>query len=292
MRSIIPRTVHLAAGAALAAGLFLSGCGDSGQPTQVAERPNNAPGQQPASTPPTNASGEGDTDSWYDDGRPASHPTLGSGDMRGGGQQAPPTGQQMPPSQAVPPQQTEEPDDPTVATFLGLRGPKPASWLWRPPQNAMIHTNYTVPGRDGGRAAHINVYFFGEGMGGPIQMNIDRWQQQFRSDAGTAVEPVVEEIEVNGMEVVLVELEGEWMQMGQSWYTPNQLFLAAIVEAPIGRVFIRFAGPRETVSANREPFMEMIQQLEPIDEDADSEGDDDENDQDGGEDDGYGDGGY
>ena len=59
----------------------------------------------------------------------------------------------------------------------------------------------------------------------------------------------------------IVEIEGDWMKMGTRWYTDDQLFLAAIVESPIGNLFIRFAGDRDTVEANRHDFAEMIRGL-------------------------------
>ena len=60
------------------------------------------------------------------------------------------------------------------------------------------------------------------------------------------------------MPVTLVELAGEWQEMGSVSFTPDQVFPMAIVEAPVGRVFIRFAGQTATVEANRDAFMEMI----------------------------------
>lgn len=157
----------------------------------------------------------------------------------------------------------EPPSDPTVAEFLGLRGPKPATWLWHPPRNQMVHTNYTVPGTDGTKQAYVTVFYF-PGEGGSVEDNIERWKNQFRTADGYEAKPTVTEFEVDEMPVVLVELAGEWMQMGAGWYTPDQLFLAAIIDAPIGRVFIRFAGPTATVEANREAFMAMLNGFERI----------------------------
>ncbi len=126
----------------------------------------------------------------------------------------------------------------------------------------MRKANYTVPGAEGNDAAELIVFFFGPGQGGGVDANIDRWVTQFRvPDGGGAVEPLVHEMESDGMPVTMVELAGEWQQMGQNWFTPDQLFLAAIVDAPVGRVFLRLAGPTATVEANREPFVEMIEGL-------------------------------
>ena len=130
----------------------------------------------------------------------------------------------------------------------------------------MRAANYTVPGRDGAEAAQVVVFYFGPGQGGSVENNVLRWRQQFKPNPdGTLQEPRTETFEAGGMQVTLVELAGEWQRMGASWYTPDQLFLSAIVESPGGRVFIRFAGAAATVEANREEFNTMIRGLRTVD---------------------------
>ncbi|MCZ6493713.1 MAG: hypothetical protein O6933_06500 [Planctomycetota bacterium] len=158
-------------------------------------------------------------------------------------------------------------DDPKTARFLGLVAPKPVTWIEHPPSSNMRVANYTVPGRDGSEAAHVVVSYFGRDQGGTVDRNLLRWQSQFKPDAdGTPQQPTVHRFEVDGMRVTLVELTGEWQKMGAQWYTPDQLFLSAIVEAPMGKVFIRFAGQTATVQANRDAFMAMIRGLRRADE--------------------------
>lgn len=152
--------------------------------------------------------------------------------------------------------------NPKEARFVDLVGPKPATWIEHPSTSRMRVANYTVPGRDGNEAAHIVVFYFGPDQGGSINDNILRWQAQFRPGAdGRPLSPRIERFEADGMPVTLVEFAGDWMKMGADWYTPDQLFLAAIVESSSGNVFIRFAGQTATVEANREPFVEMVRGL-------------------------------
>jgi hypothetical protein len=166
------------------------------------------------------------------------------------------------PSQPPAPAGWKPSDDPKLAKFMGLVAPKPATWIEHPPSGLGRIANYTVPGRNGGEAAHVVVYYFGRGMGGDVEGNIERWQYQFKPGAdGTPPEPIVESFEVDGMPVTLVELAGEWMKMGQSWYTKDQVFIAAIVESPEGSVFIRFAGQTATVEENRPAFRQMVDGL-------------------------------
>ena len=158
--------------------------------------------------------------------------------------------------------QWEPSDDPKLAKFLDLEAPKPATWAEHPPQSRMRVTTFTVPGRDGHDAAHIVVFHFGPDQGGTVEQNIDRWQTQFKPDEnGDPLEPIVERFEADGMPITFVEFAGDWMKMGTRWFTPDQLFLAAIVESPQGYVFIRFAGNATTVDANRDTFVQMIRGL-------------------------------
>ena len=63
------------------------------------------------------------------------------------------------------------------------------------------------------------------------------------------------------MKVTLAELQGEWMPMGQTWYTADQRFMGAIVEAPTGMIFLRFAGDSATIEANRDDVIAMLKGL-------------------------------
>ncbi|MHC4414517.1 MAG: hypothetical protein ACYS0G_04455 [Planctomycetota bacterium] len=153
-------------------------------------------------------------------------------------------------------------DDPEKVEFVGLVAPKPAAWIERPPAGTMRAANFTVPGTEGQEAAQLVVFYFGPGQGGSIDSNIARWQSQFKPQPdGTPTEPRIDGLEADGMPVTLVELAGEWQQMNTTWYQPDQLFLAAIVEAPTGNVFIRLTGQTATVEANRGAFMDMVEGL-------------------------------
>ncbi len=152
--------------------------------------------------------------------------------------------------------------DPKKAVFLGFEGPKPAVWIEHPSSSKMRVANFTVPGRDGHDAAHIVVFHFGKDQGGTVNANITRWQGQFRpDDNGNPLQPTIERFEVSGMPVTLVEFQGDWMKMGAAWYTNDQHFITAIVESPVGMIFIRFSGHAATVAANRDDFLTMVRGL-------------------------------
>ena len=152
------------------------------------------------------------------------------------------------------------PNDPTVAEFLGLRAPKPEAWAWQPSSNQMRVANYLVARPEDGEDVQVVVYFFGPDMGGGVAENIDRWAGQFQSETGGPVVPSIEQGEVDGMEMTRVELHGAYRGMG-SEFRPDHTFLAAIVEAPQGRIFIRLVGPTAIVEDHREAFDAMIDGL-------------------------------
>lgn len=156
-------------------------------------------------------------------------------------------------------------NDPNVATFLGLRGPKPESWTDQPPPNPMVDTNFVVPAPEGSQPANINVFYFGQGTGGPVEDNIQRWAGQFRTPDGGEVEPDVDSFEVDGMPVTLVELAGEYQGMSDPQARQDQLMLSAIIDAPAGRLFIRLVGDAATIEHNREDYMTFIRGLRRVD---------------------------
>ena len=91
------------------------------------------------------------------------------------------------------------------------------------------------------------------GIGGTVQQNIDRWTQQFTSDDGSEVRPLVEDIWAGDLQIAIVELSGTYtsnMMPGESG--SDLTMIQAIVETPAGeQIFIRLLGPNEVVAANR-----------------------------------------
>jgi len=150
------------------------------------------------------------------------------------------------------------PEDETVARFAGLTAPKPATWKWLPPESQMRAANYVVPGPSGTDQAHLVVF---HGIGGGVQMNVDRWKGMFRTADQRPVEASMTKLDVGGLPVTIVEIRGEYKRMGAVSYTPDQLFLMAIVETPEGDLQIRLVGETATVDAAREDFMTLIKGL-------------------------------
>jgi len=233
---------------ALAAGLGLSGCKKEQPPQSPPARPTFAP---PVNPPQTQSSGTTRTPLTPLPATTAPmpvkpstlHPTTGLS-----GQPATRS------STALPPAGLRPPENPKIAEFAGLTAPKPVTWLWHPPANSMILNEYVVPGQGESDQAHLKIVK----AGGTVEANIDRWKGQFRGPGGTAVEPKIEKLDADGIPITVVELDGEYKGMGAVSFSPDQIMISAIVEAPTGQFFLTLVGPAATVEPNRQAFMEMI----------------------------------
>jgi hypothetical protein len=153
------------------------------------------------------------------------------------------------------------PSESTIAEFAGFTAPKPVTWQYRAPQGAsgMRVAEYSVPGADGGDQADIIVYQFPGG--GTVQANVDRWKGQFKRADNAPIEAKMQEIDADGMKVVIAELAGDYRGMGKSEYAPDQILVAGMIETDGNPVFVQLVGPSKTVLANREAFLAMMRGL-------------------------------
>ncbi len=106
------------------------------------------------------------------------------------------------------------------------------------------------------------VFYFGQGQGGNVEANIDRWLAQFENR--TNEERNKEEF--NGISVTIVSVQGNYLSPGgpmmQSQGTKEKYSLhGAIVEAPGGMVFFKFTGPSSVVNSASDDFRAMLQSL-------------------------------
>ena len=127
----------------------------------------------------------------------------------------------------------------------------------------MRAATYGVPlaAGDSGNAECV-VYFFGQGQGGTIEANIERWKGQFL-DGGKPANAQVAKRTVHGLPVTTIESAGDYSGMGgpmnkDAGVQHAYRLLGAIVEGPGGNLFIKFAGPAKTVAANQRLFEQLL----------------------------------
>ena len=104
------------------------------------------------------------------------------------------------------------------------------------------------------------------GAGGTVEANLDRWIAQFSQPDGSETKNLVPEADrkktIAGVEVHFVDLAGTYKDMPRP-FDPNggaterkdYRMLAAIIVAPkLGNYFIKFYGPRQTVTDHAAEF--------------------------------------
>ena len=151
----------------------------------------------------------------------------------------------------------------TGATGLSWTADK--EWVEETPSTGMRKAQYRVPHPSGD--GECVVFYFGPGQGGEAMMNAVRWSEQFAQPDGQSSREALhaEEIDVNGIPVLLAEIRGTYtggfMMGGSEQSNPGYMLLGAIAKGPDANWFFKFTGPETTVEANRAAFEQMIQSL-------------------------------
>jgi hypothetical protein len=112
-------------------------------------------------------------------------------------------------------------------------------------------------------SAECGVYFFGQGQGGSIDANVDRWKGQFHAPGGKPAEAKTAKRTIHGLAVTTIDVSGEYSGMGGPMSggavtKPGYRMLGAIVEGPGGNVFFKFTGPAKTIAANQPKFEQLL----------------------------------
>jgi len=161
-----------------------------------------------------------------------------------------------------PPAFTQGHPEGSTKSVAGVRWTVPGKWVVQAERQMRIAT-YSVPAVEGDpEDGECAVFFFGRGQGGDVEMNIDRWVNQFEN----AGKPDRSTKEVNGLKVTLVEVAGTYLapagpMMQSQGKKENYKLLGAIVEAPDGSVFFKLTGPAKTVAAAEPDFNSMIDSI-------------------------------
>jgi len=152
----------------------------------------------------------------------------------------------------------------TADSGAGVRWAMPANWK-ADAQRPMRLATYTVtPG------AECGVYYFGSGQGGSVDANLDRWIGQFQQADGKSSKAAakIAKRTIHGLPVTTVDVSGAYTGMGGPTMQPGPAvagyrLLGAIVEAPQGSIFFKFAGPAATIAANQAGFDKMLDSWRP-----------------------------
>jgi hypothetical protein len=131
-------------------------------------------------------------------------------------------------------------------------------------KNPMRKATYRVTRAKGDTEdGELAVFYFGPGMGGSVESNVDRWVKQF---SGIKPEDVHRaDREANGLKQHTVEIASGTFSSGMPGgpTTPKADYglLGAIVTAPAGAYFFKLTGPRATVKAAHGPFYRLLDSI-------------------------------
>jgi len=131
----------------------------------------------------------------------------------------------------------------------------------------MRAATYIVPPAAGDKTgSECVVYFFGTGQGGSVQANMDRWKGQF-TQSGKPAPAQIQKRLVHSLQVTTIDTSGDYSGMGgpladRPTVESGYRLLGAIVEGAEGNVFIKFAGPAKTVTANQRNFEQLVDSFE------------------------------
>jgi hypothetical protein len=141
----------------------------------------------------------------------------------------------------------------------GVHWTPPPTWKAQAARPMRVAT-YAVPAAAGDEDGECAVFFFGQGQGGAVDLNLKRWISQFESGEKTAK---TGKRTIHGLNVTTVEISGAYAGMGGPMapaksMKQNYRLLGAIVEAPEGNVFFKLTGPAKTVVANQAKFEALL----------------------------------
>ena len=150
----------------------------------------------------------------------------------------------------------------------GVRWTAPMGWKIAPAQ-AMRAATYTIAAAAGDKAGgECGVYFFGAGQGGSVDANIERWKGQFQGpDGKPAAAKITKRPASHGLAITTIDTSGSYSglsgPLANGQPAPGYRLLGAIVEAPGGNIFVKFAGPAKTVAANQAKFEQLLTSFQP-----------------------------
>lgn len=144
----------------------------------------------------------------------------------------------------------------------------PNGWRSETPSSSMRKGQYKLPRAEGDTEdAELVVYYFGQGQGGSVDANVERWIGQFRKADGAPAGDVARRttVEVRGIKITIVDVSGTYTgggpMMGSGEPKPNYRMLAAVAETPGGPWFVKLTGPARTVAGWEKGFQEFLDSM-------------------------------
>jgi hypothetical protein len=135
----------------------------------------------------------------------------------------------------------------------------PKAWAAETPGSSMRLAQASIPGPAG--PGELGVFYFGNGQGGKVEDNLQRWTDQMEAGPGTP-KPERGTLTANGLKITWVDVHGTLkpssMGMGPSSPVTDARLLGAVVEGSGGPWFFKATGPDKTLAPQRDAFFTML----------------------------------
>jgi hypothetical protein len=150
----------------------------------------------------------------------------------------------------------------------GVRWTPPASWKAEAAR-PMRAATYSIPLASGDQGtAECVVNFFGQGQGGGVDANIERWRGQVHGPDGKPAAAKIDKKTVRGIAITTIDASGTYTGMGGPMMAGTKpaagyRLIGAIVEGPGGSVFFKLTGPANTIAAQQKNFEQLLASIQP-----------------------------
>jgi hypothetical protein len=152
---------------------------------------------------------------------------------------------------------------PTTAGGLSWNVPK--EWTTVAGSSMRVAT-YRTPAAAGDKeGAELAIFYFGQGQGGGVDANVDRWFSQLTPEPGSK-KASRSPMKVGDIPVTVCAAEGTYtggMGMGAASTGAKKGYAleGAIAEGPRGSVFFKLTGPKKTVEKEKALFDALVKSL-------------------------------
>lgn len=152
---------------------------------------------------------------------------------------------------------------PEMLLISGLHFEPPQGWINLPATSPMRVAEFSVPSPEIDSVyepGQVVFFHFPPGDGGSVDANITRWFGQFHESPQEINARTVTE-KYNNFTITFVAAEGTYksgMPGGPTTPKPGFALRGAIVQTPLGNVFIRFTGPQKLVEITEQSFVTMV----------------------------------
>ena len=160
-------------------------------------------------------------------------------------------------------QQTAGPGAAAIPNSVaGIHWTVPQGWTAEPRQQMRAATYKASAPKEGIEPADCGVFYFGNGQGGTVEDNLNRWISQFEKGGKHEFSNKI----VNGLKLTSIQIAGTYLSpagamMESTVRKQDYRLLGAIVEGPQGMVFFKFTGPAQTAGAHEANFNQLVSSL-------------------------------